>query len=297
MHEALVIMERGGIMNRPWYSWVGLGFGAFATLGILSMRSWRRRLANEFAAYLALHLPEWRIEARSTSRFVLRNGDDTAELSLLKLRAAATRIGGDIATQTKARVQLFATAVATFREQVELLRSSRTVAARLERVYPRIVTDGFLARLPGGANMPRRPLGDTALYVVYVIDGTNAVAYVDADRMTSLGVDEATLHTHATRNLSRRWPVEATRQAVETGRIVVTKARDTYDAARLLLLPERLRADEEVAALIPDRDTLVVAPVPADGDWSRLDRLATAKAGAQLFARALRVSAAGIRIA
>ncbi len=115
--------------------------------------------------------------------------------------------------------------------------------------------------------------------------------------MASLGMDETALHSRAIDNLSRLWPVEATRQAVENRGVVVTKAHDSYDAARLLLLPERLRDQEEVAAQIPDRDTLVVAPVPADGDWSRLDRLARSTAGPELFAGALRVSAAGIRVA
>ena len=55
---------------------------------------------------------------------------------------------------------------------------------------------------------------------------------------------------------------------------------DTYDAARVLLLPERLRADEEAAALIPDRDTCVIAPLPADGDWSELGKAREEPCGA-----------------
>jgi uncharacterized protein YtpQ (UPF0354 family) len=276
---------------------LALGLGAFVTLGIASMLAWRRQLADEFAAYLTTHLPDWRIETRSSSRFVLRNGEDAAEFSLLNLRSAAVQIRGDVAAQTKGRQELFATAIAAFREQVELLASKPNVPALLERVFPRIVNDSFLANLRDGTRIPRRALGNTSLHVVYVIDSAHAVAYIDAERMASLGMDETVLHSRAIENLSRLWPVEATRKAVENGSVVVTKALDSYDAARLLLLPERLRDQEEVAALIPDRDTLVVAPVPADGNWSRLDRLARSTAGPELFAGALHVSAAGIRVA
>ena len=291
-------MDAETIMSMPWYGWAGIGAGAFVALAAGSMRSWRKQLADDLVAYLGHHLPDWRVEARSTSKLVLRNdAGDAAEFSLFNLRDAASRVRGDAATQARAREELFATAVSAFQEQVALLARAPDPEGLLARVFPRVVNAGFKAGLPGGVTMPHRPLGDTSLLIVYVIDSTHAVAYIDDARMRALGMDEAALYARALANLRGLWPVEATRQAVENRNLVVTKALDTYDAARLLLLPERLRDDEAMAALIPDRDTLVLAPVPRDGDWSRLHRLARSTSGRELFDRALHVSPAGIRVA
>lgn len=285
-------------MAISWYGWVGGAAGAFVCVVASSLHAWRKQLVDELIAYLAKHLPEWRVESRSNSRLVLRKGDgDSAEFSLYNLRVAASKLRGDAEMQAKGREELFAISIAAFQEQMELLDNSVDPAVLLARLYPRIVNESFFASVPDSSTIPHRALGNTSLFVVYVIDSPHAVAYVDATRLTSLGVDEAALHARALDNLSRLWSVEATRKAVENGSVVVTKAFDTYDAARLLLLPGRLRESEEVAVLIPDRDTLVLAPVPSDGDWTQLDKLAKNRAGPELFNRALRVSAAGIRVA
>jgi hypothetical protein len=52
------------------------------------------------------------------------------------------------------------------------------------------------------------------------------------------------------------------------------KMMDSFDAARLLIVPEQLREGEELIALIPDRDTLTLVAVPKDGDWGPLRKLA-----------------------
>jgi len=286
-------------MRLPWYGWVGLaGGGAFITLGFTSALAWRKRLVDDLIAYLDAHLPEWRVERRSSSKLVLRNGEgDAAEFSLFNLRAAASQIRGDAATQAAAREELFATSIAAFEEQVALLDGGSGTTELLARIFPRLATKDFLSRLPSSATMPQRALGDTTLSVVYVVDSPHAVAYVDEQRMHSLGASESDLYELALANLRAIWPIEATREALESRTIVVSKALDTYDAARLLLVPERLVDGEELAVLIPDRDTLVLAPVPANGDWNTLNRLASKNAGRELLPRALRVSRDGIRVA
>jgi hypothetical protein len=74
----------------------------------------------------------------------------------------------------------------------------------------------------------------------------------------------------------------------------VIKSMDSYDAARLLLVPDYLNPGEELAAMIPDRDTLVLIKVPQNGDWSPLVKLAKVAAGDPLYRRPLRVTSAGI---
>jgi hypothetical protein len=52
------------------------------------------------------------------------------------------------------------------------------------------------------------------------------------------------------------------------------KVGDTFDATRLLLVPEMLNEGEALAIVIPDRDTLGLLPVPADGNWAPIRKLA-----------------------
>jgi hypothetical protein len=281
----------------PVYGWIALVIVMFLGLATSSLLAWRRKLVNDLVAYIEKNHPEWRVESRSNSALVLRRGDDVTQFSLLNLRAAASQIRGDAATDTAARNELFAASLAALTEQVALLEQSADSSALLDRIHPRIVNETFVTRLPDPATWPRRTIGAASLYVVYVLDSEHAVSYIDDGALKTLGVDEPVLYAHAIANLSRRWPVEVTREAVESGKVVVTKALDTYDAARLLLLPERMRDNEEVAVLIPDRDTLVIAPVPADRDWSRLRRLARNRAGDTLCDVPLLVSSAGIRAA
>ena len=64
------------IMRLPWYGWMGIaGGGAFITLGFTSVLAWRKRLVDDLIEYLDANLPEWRVERRSNSKLLLRNGD------------------------------------------------------------------------------------------------------------------------------------------------------------------------------------------------------------------------------
>ncbi len=109
-------------------------------------------------------------------------------------------------------------------------------------------------------------------------------------------LEAAGLHALALENLRKNFPAEAVRKVVEQGEGTALKLGDSYDAARLLLVPEHLRDGEEVAALIPDQDSLVLAPVPGDGDWGRLregEQMVLGH-GHRLLDRPLRVSRTSI---
>lgn len=75
------------------------------------------------------------------------------------------------------------------------------------------------------------------------------------------------------------------------------KTCDSFDAARLLLVPGYLEAGETLVALIPDRDTLVLTTPPADDDWAGLRTLAGTADGDPLYTEPLVVTSAGIATA
>jgi hypothetical protein len=104
------------------------------------------------------------------------------------------------------------------------------------------------------------------------------------------------LHERALANLRRSFPALVVRSVAETRQVSAIRAGDSFDATRLLLVPGELQEGEELAALIPDRETLVLAPPPDDGDWGALRKLARTSAASPytLCDRPLRVTRRGI---
>jgi hypothetical protein len=163
------------------------------------------------------------------------------------------------------------------------------------RIRPQIVTPTILAGLSGGAEAPQTPLGTTGLVVVYVLDGPRNFMLLTSDHARELGLDVPALHALAVENLGKGFPADAVR-AVEKNEGSVLKLGDPYNAARVLVVAEHLREGEAVAAGIPDRDTLILAPVPSDGNWDWMREGCGTVAGPRfrLSDQPLRVSRAGI---
>jgi hypothetical protein len=137
-------------------------------------------------------------------------------------------------------------------------------AAR-ERILPRLVAAAFVQGQ--GAGLGRRPVDGIGLYSVYCIDEQDAVNYIPARSLGPSGMDVEALHALALANLVKRTEhvPSVIRGVLDENKIVVLKTFDTYDAARLLLVPSALRPGESVIAHVPDRDTLTLVPPVAEG--------------------------------
>ena len=205
---------------------------------------------------------------------------------------------GDTPELRADRAAVYDTIVATIRDGATGLASLDADAER-RNVMPRLVTDDALAALrsqvaAGGKALPSLPSGVAGLSIVFVLDREASVAYLTGDLLAELKLtpDEALDVGRA--NLARTFGRDVVRSAVGSRNINVIKSCDSFDAARLLLVPGYLDAGESLVALIPDRDTLVLTTAPADGDWAGLRKLARAAAGDPLCAEPLIVTSAGI---
>ena len=95
-------------------------------------------------------------------------------------------------------------------------------------------------------------------------------AFLDA----ALGLSEPELYELALGNLRRMGDMGSVVRGVLAERVLSTvKFMDDHDSARVLLLPGHLQPGEEIVALVPDRDTLTLLTMPADGsgNWSFSD--------------------------
>jgi len=267
---------------------LGVALLGLLALAVAAVRSWRSTLRREFRAYLAERRPDLTVIRETADSLVLRDAEqkDAGTIFL-------DRIFREASTDPGARRELFDKLVGLLSEAESAHRLGP--AELRQRVMARIVNATFLAGLRGlPREIPAVALGVDELFVVFVLDNPNSVAYLGSDRLGDLGLDAPSALALAKQNLSRSFEAAVVRDTVAKRRMSVVKALDTYDAARLLLVPEHLQPGETLVALIPDRDTLVLTQAPEDGDWSALRKLARSAAGETLHPRPLLVSAAGI---
>jgi hypothetical protein len=179
------------------------------------------------------------------------------------------------------------------------ISSWKTESREVDRgkVLPRLVTAEFVGRANANNDLPHRPLGETGLFVAYVEDGENAVRFVMGPLVEEVGLDEDGLYRLSLENLGQTFSFAALRESQPDLGITTVKCGDSFDAARLLLIPQDLRPGEAVVALVPDRDTLTLTSVPADGNWAPLVELAKIPDSEHLLLdRPLKVTSAGFEV-
>ena len=271
--------------------WFLIGLAAVVALGVTAMFSRRAALRREFRAYLARKRPDLTV-AQETGQALFLRGASGEDLGTLFLH----RIYREAPQDVPGRHVLFDMLIATVSEGQALAHLGPD--DRL-RVMPRIVTASALAGMnkQPSADVPSTPLGLGDLSVVFVLDSKNSVAYLSGSQLAELGLDPAAALKVAKENLGRSFDSALVRSAVEKPNLNVVKALDTYDAARLLLVPELLKPGESLAAMIPDRDTLVLAQAPKDDNWDALTKLARNAAGDPLFRKPILVTSAGFSAA
>lgn len=251
-----------------WWAWGFVGLVTVAVAAFLARRYFRSEARRELMAHLRESLPGLEVVEEHEDRLLLRMPDKPS--GPLFLGRFYTDMSGATAPEArKVVLERWASVVEEARELVGTL----TLAEHGPRVLPRLVPLAFFDP-PMDAPMPRRQLGDTGLWIVYVLDSPQSVAYLTDEHVRDLGLSPDALHALALENLGKRTPQDALASALGGTTSAKVTVGDSYDAARVLLLPGLLRDEEALAAVIADRDSLAVTTVPADGDWSALRKLA-----------------------
>lgn len=178
-------------------------------------------------------------------------------------------------------------------------REPLSLAKHGERLMPRLADAGFVSDAAAqGKPLVHRPMSIPGLVTLYVLDSEHNVMYLGEERLAELGLDAQGLHAVAMANLGRHPIAEIVRGVVERKQVAMVKLGDSYDAARLLLVPEALTDGEELVAVVPDRETLGLLPVPSDEAWAPVRKLARTPASPyRLLDRPLRVTRAGFVLA
>lgn len=168
-------------------------------------------------------------------------------------------------------------------------------------LLPRIVSGDFLLRFPPEAGLVSRQVDGTDLLEILVLDSSESVAFVTTGLLEELQLTRDEAFQVASGNLQLRLPENVVRGVLEENQMPMIQTLDGFDAARVLVLPGRLKDGETIAAVIPDRDTLVLLAVPPDKDtdefWSGLANFpGSDESSPTITNRPLRVTRDGIRM-
>ncbi|MCL6614239.1 MAG: hypothetical protein K6U03_06455 [Firmicutes bacterium] len=272
-----------------WWRWVLLIAVLLILLLDQARRSWQRMIRQEALAALKREYPEMSLVSESRYALVLKIEDQDVTVNLHNLYRMCAQC-----PTPEARQEVYASFFSGLKDIVAG-KGPLSLEACRDRIMPRVVPLEFLANLPATVgSLPHKPFAEGIdLAIVYVIDSPNAVSYLTEKQLAELGLDLDALHALAMANLEKVSPAKAVREVLENKTLVVIKTLDDHDATRILLVPACLPEDAGIAAMIPDTDTLVLAPVPADGDWSRLRKLAAKAYGKKVYGRPLLVTKAG----
>lgn len=228
-----------------------------------------------FIRHIAQHRPQWQVLNNKPSALELRLGPDeqdlTADINPAHIRAMVDGADEDSLQCKAAYAQLVAILDGILASNGPL--SLETIRSRLR---PRLMPNDYYQQLKRGPLPVARRLPELGLWQVCAIDSEESVAFVTEKQLTELGIDEDKLHAIALENLATPQFRDAVRGAISGNKAVNFKMLDSYDAARLLLIPACLEEGEQIAAVIPDRDTLFICPVPANADWNALAEIAKA---------------------
>lgn len=278
-------------MNVPVWAWVLVAVvGLYIALRRLA-RAWRDDVRREFLDYLRAQAPDVEVLEEQPDGIRVKVGDHPGIISLDRMLRECSRV----ANKPEARRPVFDVLLQTLREWPGERKVGETDRAQLR---PRLATDAWLAsaETETGRRLVSAPSGVPGLTAVLVLDAAASVAYVNEEMLTELGLTRQEAFARARENLGATFDRSIVRRALDGGALSLLKSGDTFDAARLLLVPGCLEAGEEVAALVPDRDTLVVVRVPPDGDWASLKKLAKSADGEPLLRAPLRVTRDGIAL-
>jgi len=280
----------------PWWAWVILVVIALAWVLLFVGMAWRRGIRREFIAFLKEKFGDLKVLEEHIA-YLRVEGGRGFEGGLVGLGALYHAVGQPEVRTPADRREVYEKYLQVLREGVAV--SSRRLDPVQDggRVMPRLVTREFFAGEPALAGAPNVPLGQTGLYVVYVLDGDPSVVYLTRDHLKELEMNDAELGATAMENLWRTSPFEhLVRDAVDKGMTVSVKQLDTYDAARLLLLPDLLKDGEELFAAVPDRDTLVFTKAPQSGQVEAMEGMLTPVSDKLLLSRVLRVTNRGVEL-
>jgi hypothetical protein len=252
-----------------------------------------RRVREELTEYLQSRCPEAQVLREEMGNLVVRMpGGEEHVWEMADVYTEVMRLPGKGA-DPQARARVYEQAVRVLFPP-EPITGPLNLEAHGTSIKPRLVRPGGEA-LPDGAL--QTPVPGLPLSEIFVLDRPGDMRYLTEQDASDLGLDAAGLHRLALENLGKEFPRDMVATPLE-GQGSAVQMNDTFDAARLLLIPECLEPGQSVLALLPHRDMLLLLPAEMADDPQKLAegmKLLDCEQHPPLLSQAVRVKREGFQ--
>jgi uncharacterized protein YtpQ (UPF0354 family) len=280
----------------PWWAWLLIALPiAVVAVVWFSWKSYRRDVRRGFIQYLQERDPTTEVLIEHEGCVVIKNSSvDEVQFYLRKLYVGIAQLKTDT---PEGRREVFAEFYDSLMEHAATANQTLSEEEHGSRIMPRLVRPETLAAMQERAPLPHLDLADLGLAVVYVLDAEKSVMFLTQNHANELGLGLEGLHEKALANLREQFSCAIVQGVLKERTLALCKSADTYDAARLLLVPDCLEEGQELLAHIPDRDTLALISPPENNDWAAAAKLSLPPGGEhRLLDRPIRVSREGFRV-
>ena len=238
-------------------------------------------IAAEFVAFLREAWSDLAIASYDAQHVELSlPGGMDGKLYLHKLHGAIAGLRRNNAKTRRRVYEAFALQMLAPDKQIPDIENL-SAATMGDKIYPRISRRDIFDSLGDDlekAAPPSRTFADTDFFIVYVLDFDDRVAYIMKAQAEALEMDEEQLYQQSLTNARLLFPREKCRELMaEFAPKKVAhflECADGHASARLLVLPEYLEENEELAAVILENSAFLMAQVPPDNNWNSLREIA-----------------------
>jgi hypothetical protein len=227
-----------------------------------------RRVREELAEYLRQHHPEATVLREEMGNLVVRLPDGserTWEMDVVY--AAVARLPG-MGKDPEGRQAIYRQEAAALLAPAPDNRPL-SLATHGDWLRAELVPPAALGEFPPHAGILHNPVPELGLETLYVLQLPKVSRWLTERDLADLGLDLPGLHRLALENLGKSFPGEVVTTALE-GSGSALQAQDGFNAARLLLVPERLAPGQELVALVPHQQMLLLLPACSAADPEKL---------------------------
>jgi hypothetical protein len=246
-------------------TWLWVTAGAFVIVLAAARRFYARYKAmcrtvrDELSRFLKSHYPDVDLILQPQGNLDLyTTGGGHRVIDMADVYATVGRLPG-LGHDPAAR--------ATIYQHVMERSGPLVMSAHGTQIKPLLIPSQFLNPAVSG---PQTPIPSLGLVVVYALDLPGNPRFLLEQDRAELGIEVPELHRLALDNLRKDFPREPVVDAVAGDRGTALQSNDVFNAARLLLVPEILQANQELVALIPHRDILLLLPGSTRHDEGKL---------------------------
>lgn len=246
----------------PWWGWVGLGLIVLFFLGRFAMsQAFRALMRHEIAEFIHEIDPEIHC-AFSGGQIHLAKGSEKRSFDLDPFY----QIGVD-AQDSVTRAGHYWQHFNQLGTADDLPWPPLSLVTHGPHVIPHFRQ---VASLPKKISLPHILLEETGLVVTYLLRLPRCLVPVTELRMKQLEKDVLALHELAVQNIATSVPDEALANVLERDEISAIQTVDGFGSSRLLVVQRRLKDGQQLVAMMAESSTLLLAPVPVDGNWDKL---------------------------